>query len=83
MNGQDKIEKENFWTIEETTEGAGRRRFKTKEIRRTVASQRKDARKNSFASRVQDPWNSLSESVKSTKNPKQFRKAYRREMKLV
>ena len=83
MNGQDKIEKANFWTIEEATEGAGRRRFKTKEIRRTVANQRKDARKNSFASRVQDPWNSLSESVKSTKNPKQFRKAYRREMKLV
>ena len=56
---------------------------KTKEIRRTVASQLKDARKNSFASRVQDPWNSLKDSVKLTKNPKLFRKAYRTEKKLV
>ena len=77
MNGDDHIDKESFWTLEGAREGAGRRRFKEKEIRRTVAFQRKDLRKNSFASRTQDPWNALNNSVKSAKNPKQFREAYR------
>ena len=63
--------------------GAWRRRFKEKEIRRTVALQRKDTRKNSFASRTQDPWNALSNTVKSAKNPSQFRKAYRKAKNLV
>ena len=75
MNGDDNIEKETFWKLEGAREGAGRRRFKEKEIRRTVALQRKDTRKNSFASRTQDPWNALNNSVKSAKNPNQFRKA--------
>ena len=83
LNGDDNIEKETFWTLEEAREGAGRRRFKEKEIRRTVALQRKDIRKNSFASRIQDPWNALSNSVKSAKNPSQFRKAYRKAKNLV
>ena len=45
--------------------------------------QRKDARKKSFASRVQDPWNSLSDSVKIVKTPQAFRRAYRKEKQLV
>ena len=83
MNGDDNIEKETFWKLEGAREGAGRRRFKEKEIRRTVALQRKDTRKNSFASRTQDPWNALSNTVKSAKNPSQFRKAYRKAKNLV
>ena len=69
--------------MEEPRQGAGRRRFKEKEIRRTIAGQRKDVRKRSFASRVQDPWNSLPESVKQAKNPKSFKKAYRKEKQLI
>ena len=83
MNGNDNIDKTIFWTMEEARQGAGRRRFKVKEIRRNIAGQRKEARKRSFASRVQDPWNSLKDSVKLAKNPKSFRKAYREEKQLV
>ena len=83
LNGNDKVDKNIFWTIEEAREGAGRRRFKEKEIRRTVARHRKDVRKKSFASRVQDPWNSLSDSVKTSKTPRSFRRAYRKEKQLV
>ena len=83
LNGNDKVDKKMFWTMEEAREGAGRRRFKEKEIRRTLAMQRKDARKKSFASRVQDPWNSLSDSVKIVKTPQSFRRAYRKEKQLV
>ena len=83
MNKNDNIDKNLFWNIEEAREGAGRRRFKEKEIRRTVAGQRKDVRKRSFASRVQDPWNSLQDSVKQAKTPKSFRNAYRKEKNLV
>jgi hypothetical protein len=83
MNGDDKIDKTMFWTMEEPRQGAGRRRFNEKEIRRNVAGQRKDVRKRSFASRVQDPWNSLQDSVKQAKTPKSFRKAYRKEKQLV
>ena len=83
MNGDDKIDKNIFWTLEEAREGSGRRRFKEKEIRRTVALQRKDIRKNSFASRIQDPWNSLSDSVKQSRNPKKFRTTYRKAYNLV
>ena len=83
MNGDDKIDKTVFWTMEEPRQGAGMRRFKEKEIRRNVAVQRKDVRKRSFASRVQDPWNSLQDSVKQAKTPKSFRKAYRKEKQLV
>ena len=74
MNGNDKVNTEDFWTLEEARPGVGRRRFRIKEIKRTIAVQRKDIRKKSFASRVQDPWNSLSDSVKSVKSPKAFRK---------
>ena len=45
MNWDDKIDKTVFWTMEEPRQGAGRRRFKEKEIRRNVAAQRKDVRK--------------------------------------
>ena len=83
MNGNDNIDKTIFWTMEEARQGAGRRRFKVKEIRRNIAGQRKEARKRSFASRVQDPWNSLKDSVKQATNPKLFRKAYREEKNLV
>ena len=83
LNGNDKVDKKMFWTMEEAREGAGRRRFKEKEIRRTLAMQRKKIRKESFASRVQDPWNSLSDSVKISKTPKCFRRAYRKEKHLL
>ena len=92
LNGDDNIDKETFWTfwtlvlpisLEGPIEGAGRRRFEEKEIKRTVAQQRKNLRKNSFTSRTQDPWNSLSNSVKSAKNPKQLRKSYRKANNLV
>ena len=83
MNKNDKIDKTVFWTMEEPREGAGRRRFKEKEIRRTLAGQRKEVRKKSFALRVQDPWNSLKDSVKLAKTPKAFRIAYRKEKQLV
>ena len=61
----------------------GRRRFKEKEIRRTVAGHRSDVRKKSFASRIQDPWNDLNDDGKQAKNPKAFRKAYRKVKHLV
>ena len=83
LNGNDKVEKETFWKMAEARAGAGRRRFKAKEIERTVAVQQKGIRKNSFSSRVQDPWNLLEDSVKLCKNPKSFRVAYRRSKNLV
>ena len=78
LNGDDKIKKETFWHMEEAREGAGRRRFREKEIRRTIAVQRRDVRKTSFGSRIQDPWNKLEDSVKLAKNPRAFRKAYKK-----
>ena len=69
--------------MEEARAGIGRRRFKEKEIKRTIATQRKAIRKNSFSSRIQDPWNNLENSVKQAKNPKSFRIAYRKSKKLV
>ena len=48
LNGNDKVDKKTFWKKSEARVGAGRRRFKEKEIQRTVALQRKDIRKNSF-----------------------------------
>ena len=83
INGDDKLKKENFWKMEEARPGAGRRRFKEKEVKRTIATQRKDLRKKSFSSRIQDPWNSLEDSVKQAKNSKGFKSAYRKTMKLV
>ena len=83
LNGDDKIKKETFWQMEEARQGAGRRRFKEKEIRRTIAVQRRDVRKISFASRIQDPWNDLEDSVKLAKNPKSFRNAYKKSKNLT
>ena len=83
LNGDDKINKETFWTLEEAREGAGRRRFKQKELKRTIATQRKDIRKKSFGSRVQDPWNLLEDSVKLAKTPQAFRRSYRKSKNLV
>ena len=83
MNGNDKLDKETFWKMEEARPGIGRRRFKVKEVKRTIAFQRKAIRKRSFASRVQDPWNQLPDSVKMMKNPKAFRLAYRKAKNLV
>ena len=73
MNGYDKIEKTTFWKMAEAREGPGRRRFKEKEVCRTIAAQRKAIRKQSFASRVQDPWNQLEDRVKLARNPETFR----------
>ena len=53
ISGNDKVNKEIFWEMEEARQGAGRRMFKEKEVKRTVAVQRKDIRKKSFG--VQDP----------------------------
>ena len=82
LNGDDKIDKEIFWKLEEARPGAGRRRFKEKEIRRTIAMQRKEIRKRSFGSRIQDPWNLLEDRVKLAKTPTAFRKAYRKSRNL-
>ena len=73
MNGYYKVEKTTFWKMAEAREGPGRRRFKEKEVCRTIAAQRKPIRKQSFASRVQDPWNQLKDRVKLARNPKAFR----------
>ena len=78
MNGFDKIEKTTFWKMSEAREGPGRRRFKEKEVCRTIAAQKKPFRKVSFASRTQDPWNQLDDSVKLARNPKAFRSAYKK-----
>ena len=83
MNGNDNVEKRSFWTMEGARNGARRQRFKVKKIKRTVALQRKNIRKRSFASWVQDPWNTLSDNMKLAKTPKAFRTSYRKEMQLV
>ena len=83
LNGDDRIDKETFWKLEEAREGAGRRRLRVKEIKRTVAVQRKNARKTSFSSRIQDPWNGLEDKVKLAKNPKAFRRLYKISKNLV
>jgi hypothetical protein len=83
LNGDDKVEKTTFWKMAEARPGLGRRRFKEKEIQRTVALQRKDVRKKSFSSRVQDPWNLLEDEVKRSRNPKAFQKAYKESKNLV
>ena len=83
LNGDDKVDKETFWKLEEARVGVGRRRFKVKEIKRTLALQRKNVRKTSFGSRIQDPWNDLDDRIKLAKNPKAFRRAYKESKNLV
>ena len=83
MYGHDKIDKSTFWKMEGPREGVGRRRFREKEISRTLAVQRRDVRKRSFASRVQDPWNQLADGLKLVRNPKAFRSAYKKAKYLV
>ena len=83
FNGNDNLKTESFWKLEEARQGAGRRRFKEKEIKRTIGTQRKDIRKRSFGSRIQDPWNQLEDSVKQASNPKSFRTSYRKSKNLV
>ena len=83
LNGDNKLKKDTFWKMAEARAGPGRRRFKEKEIQRTVAKQKKDVRKNSFASRIQDPWNLLEENVKLSKTAKTFRAAYKMSKNLV
>ena len=83
MYGHDKIDKSTFWKMEGPREGVGRRRFREKEISRTLAVQRRDVRKRSFASRVQDSWNHLEDRVKLVGNPKAFRSAYKKAKNLV
>ena len=83
MNGDNKLNNKTFCILEEARQGAGRRRFKEKDIRRTVAGQCKDVRKRISASRTQDPWNDLSDSVKQAKKPRAFRRAYRKVKNLV
>ena len=41
LNNNDKINKEKFLELEEAREGAGRRRFRVKEIKRTLAVQKR------------------------------------------
>ena len=74
MNGSDKIDKKSFWTMEEKRQCVGRRRFKEKEIRRTVVDQKKDARKRSFASRVQARYCQNSQKSKDVEEGLQERK---------
>ena len=83
MYGHDKVDKSNFWRMEGAGAGPGRRRFKEKEVTRTLSIQRKEVRKRSFASRVQDQWNSLDDSVKKVRNPKLFRNAFKKAKNLV
>ena len=83
MYNHGKVDKTTFWKLEKAREGAGRRRFREKEISRTVSIQRKDIRKRSFASRVQDPWNKLEDGVKVAINLKAFRNAYKKAKNLV
>ena len=83
MNGHDKVEKTTFWKMTEAREGPGRRRFREKEICRTVASHKKAVRKSSFAVRVQDPWNQLADTVKKARNPRAFRQAYKKAKNLA
>ena len=83
MYGHDKVDKSVFWKLEEPRAGAGKRRFREKEISRTISVQRKDMRKRSFASRTQDPWNKLEDRVKLVNNPKSFRNAYKKAKNLV
>ena len=73
MNGYDRIEKEGFWQMEEARQEGGRRRFRRQEVRRSLAEQRTEVRKKSFASRTQDPWNNVADHVKAARNPKTFR----------
>ena len=49
MYGHDKLEKTKFSKMEEAREGAASRRFLEKEVRRTLANERKPIRKRSFA----------------------------------
>ena len=83
MDGDDKLDKKTFWTMEGARQGAGRQRFKEKEIRRTVDVQRSDVRKRSFASKIQDSWSDLCDSVKQAKNPRAFRRSYRKVKNIV
>ena len=83
MYGHDKIEKTVFWKMEQAREGAGRRRFQEKEVTRTLAAQRKEIRKRSFASRIQDKWNNLGDGIKKARNPKAFRSSYKKATNLV
>ena len=83
LNVNDNVKKETFWQLEEPREGAGRHRFKEKEIKRTIGTQRRDIRKRSFGSRIQDPWNLLGDNVKQARNTKAFRNMYRKSKNLV
>ena len=83
MYGYDKVEKSVFWKMEEARERAGRRRFREKEVTRTLATQRKEIRKRSFASRIQDDWNKLGDGIKKARNPKAFRSSYKKAKNLV
>ena len=69
--------------MKEARPGVGRRRIKEKEVKRTVALERKAIRKTSFGSRVQDPWNQLHSNIKKVNNPKGFRSAYRKAKQLA
>ena len=83
INGNNKVDEKLLWTREVAKEGAERRRFKEKEVRRTIAMQRKKIRKKSFGSRGQDPWNALSDGVKLARTLQTFKRAYRMERNLV
>ena len=79
----DKVERATFWKMAEARAGPGRRRFREKEIVRTVAAHRKAVRKRSFSARVQDPWNQLADNVKIARNPTSFRLAFKKAKNLA
>ena len=83
MYGHDKVDKSVFWRMEGPGAGPGRRRFREKEVTRTLSIQRKDVRKRRFASWVQDQWNNLDDRVKFVRNPKLFRSAFKKAKNLV
>ena len=83
MNGHDDVDKYVFWKMEGAGAGPGRRRFREKEVTQTISIQRRAIRKCSFASRVQDSWNKLDDTVKKARNPKLFRYSYKKARNLV
>ena len=67
MNKYNKFEKKTNWTLEKARQGAGRIRWKEKEIRRSLlgslARQQNDPRKRKITSWSQKQWNELKETL--------------------
>ena len=67
-------------------DGAGKRRSRQEKISGEGSdkntSNTKEG-KQSFASRIQDEWNNLSDGIKKARNPKAFRSSYKKATNLV